>query len=153
MMRLLPVLLLLAACSPPTAPPPEAHTADEPDVLLAMVYMQRYLEKTALAAEAGNWSLADRYAHELEEAAERMEGAEHDGVDLGHLTETAFLPAHERLEEAVRARDRAAYDTAMQDLVQTCNACHSAAGYGDVRIVVPTEWSRPFPSQDFAPTE
>jgi len=156
MLRLLPLALaaalLLIACDRPRGPAgASAVPAAEHDLLLSMLYMQRFLEKTALAAEAGNWPLADRYAHELEEAAEALEGASHDGVDLWDLTRSAFLPAHERLEAAISVRDRIGYDRAMGDLVQACNACHAAAGYGDVRIIAPTDFSRPFPSQDFAP--
>jgi hypothetical protein len=158
MVRVLPfslaLALLLSACDRPAAPAePDARpaAAAEPDLLGVMLYMQRFLEKTALSVEAGNWPLAERYAHELEEAAEGLEGATHDGVDLWALTESSFLPAHERLEQALAVRDRAGYDRALADLVQSCNACHAAAGYGDVRIVVPADFSRPSPSQDFAP--
>jgi hypothetical protein len=142
--------LLVAGCGRPAATPgPEAPP--EPDLLGVMLYMQRFLEKTALSMQAENWPLAARYAHELEEAAEGLEGATHDGADLWALTESAFLPAHERLEQALAVRDRIAADRALADLVGSCNACHAAAGYGDVRIVVPADFSRPFPSQDFSP--
>jgi cytochrome c553 len=124
-----------------------------PDLLLLMASMQRFGEKLYFSAEAGNWPLADLYAHELEEAAEELVegGFEKNDVDLGDFARASFLPTLERVEAAVRAGDGAAFQPAYADLVTSCNACHAATGYGLVRIIVPTDPARPYPSQDFRP--
>lgn len=135
------------------ADPAPVLAVDQPDLLFLMASMQRFGEKLYLAAEAGNWPLADLYAHELEEAAEELieGGFEKNDVDLGDFARLNFLPALERVEAAVRAGDAAAFEPAYAALAASCNACHAASGYGLVRIIVPTDPTRPYPSQDFAP--
>jgi hypothetical protein len=145
---LLLLMPLLSGCG--AAAPPD--DVDEPeDLLLLMVYAQRYLEKLHLAGEAENWPLADLYAHELEEVGEAMR----DGGYVVHetaledLARGAFLPAVERAELAIDEEDPAAFAEAFRGIVTSCNSCHAASGYEAIRIIVPEDFSRPYPSQAF----
>jgi hypothetical protein len=145
-------VMLLTACNGGT---PTGDTAeDEPeDLLLLMVHAQRYFEKLHLSGEAENWELADIYAHELEEIGEAMRdgGYEAHGTPLESLARGSFLPSIEQLEDAIDARDPAAFAARMETVAASCNSCHAASGYAAVRIIVPTDPGHPYASQDFAP--
>jgi hypothetical protein len=131
--------------------PSHVDAASEPDLLQLMASMERFSEKLYLAASAGNWTLAAFYAHELEEVGAdlRDAGFEKGGIDLGSMTSELFLPAVERLDRAIDV-SRAEFQQAFSDVVASCNACHAAAGYPFIQIVVPTE-DRPYPMQSFSP--
>ena len=150
MYRYLFALILLAAgCGNPSS-----ERAEEPgDLLLLMSFSQQYLEKLHLAGEAQNWPLADLYAHELEEIGEalRDSGYEVHGTPLASMARGAFLPAVERVEEAIDAADTEAFASAFETVVSTCNSCHAATGYEAIRIIVPEDYTRPYPSQSFVP--
>ena len=129
----------------------------EGELLDRMIQFQRYVEKTHLAAEAGNWELAAFYAHEVEENAERVVEGGHveDGIDISALAAEVALPRAEALQAAAEAADPAAYQAAMARMIDGCNTCHKRSGHRFIQIVVPgAAGSAPttaYPSQDFAP--
>ncbi len=110
-----------------------------PDLLQMMVLSERFLEKTHLAASAGNWELATFYAHELEELAEDLRDADvrKNDVELTPLARDAFLPSAEALYDAARDQDADSYWEAYRAVVSSCNACHTASGYEFIRIQEP----------------
>ncbi|MFN3595655.1 MAG: hypothetical protein ACK41D_00110 [Rubricoccaceae bacterium] len=147
----------LGACQP--APEQRAGTAspdaareDESDLLLQMLLLQRYAEKAHLAAEADNWPLAAFYAHEVEEAAERLAegGYAHDELDLGPIARETALPPAERLLAAAEAADAPAFAEAFAGVVAGCNACHARTGHPYLVVQVP-DGRAAYPSQRFTP--
>jgi hypothetical protein len=113
-----------------------------------MERMQTYAHKLQLSIEARNAPLADLYLHELEEVAEHI--ADHvphyHDHPVGELTRQMLLPAIERLEDAVEAREWLDSEAGFLALVQACNGCHVATGHGAIRIAPAT--MNPF-AQDF----
>ncbi|WP_027003724.1 hypothetical protein [Hugenholtzia roseola] len=117
----------------------------------AMGYMQRFAEKIYWAGKEKNWELAAFYVHEAEETAEEI--IAHKPIknekEIAPLVAQMFIPALEGLEEGIKAQDALLFGQKYQTLIQTCNACHAASGYGIIKLQVPTQNS--FPSQVFAP--
>jgi len=136
----------IAACLLTLAGAPAA--AAEPGVATLMERMLTYIHKLQLSVAARNAPLADFYLHELEETAEYI--AEHvesyDDQPVGLLTEQMLLPAIEELEDAVEDADWAIGDKRFAALLESCNSCHVASGYGEIRIVPAS--GNPF-AQDF----
>lgn len=149
-MRTLFVSIILIACI--TGCRSEPLPVESPSTLLLMAHMERFSEKMFFAAEADNWELADIYAHELEEIAE-------DLIDGGYVAHdipladfaVAFVPAVDAVADAIDARDYERFLQSYSALTATCNACHTAVGYGAVRIIVPESSDHPYPGQQFTP--
>lgn len=144
----------LAALSLATALALGAHGAlasDEPDMIGTMGDMQLFLHKLSLSVDAGNTKLADFYAHELEEAIEAAEGIEkyHD-IPVGQLTGAMLVPSFEALEKALDGEDAGQVRSRLGEVIEACNACHQATGYGFIDIQ-PTE-ANPY-MQSFAPKD
>ncbi len=155
--RLLPVLAALslaAGCSRAPAPKADAHSESEYDLVGAMASLQRWTDKLGRAGAAENWPLADFYLHEMEEAAEELAeaGVVYHDQPVSQLTGVMLKPAVESLEEAVKAQDAALFRTRHTVLVQTCNACHTATGYGFIRITPPDLSINPW-NQNFSPAD
>lgn len=100
-----------------------------------MGQMQLFLHKLSLSVDAGNSELADFYAHELEEAIETAEGIEkyHD-IPVGQLTEAMLVPSFEAFENALEGDEPEKVQSRMEGLIEACNACHQATGYGFIHI-------------------
>ena len=153
----LALLTALVAIFTPPIPTPESRAVerhdqaeeDEATLLDHMVLMQRYVEKAALASEAGNWPLTQFYAQKIDERAGRVieGGYVVDGVDVSAIAAEVADPRATALTEAAATRDSARFAAAYDDMIIGCNACHVRSGYGLVRIVRP-DASR-YPSQVF----
>lgn len=124
---------------------------EEPDMIGTMSQMQLFLHKISLSVDADNRELADFYAHELEETIEAAESIEayHD-IPVGQLTESMLVPSFEAFEEALDGDDPEKVASSMGNLIETCNACHQATGYGFIRIA-PSD-ANPY-MQDFSPRD
>ena len=125
--------------------------ASEGELLQHMVLFQRYAEKAALAAEAGNWDLAGFYARKIEGNATLVVDGGYvvDGVDISQIAATVALARAESLVEAAEGADPPAFEAAFGQMIDGCNTCHKRAGYRYVQIVRPD--AARYPSQDFAP--
>ena len=121
----------------------------EASLLDHMVLMQRYVEKAALAADAGNWPLVAFYSDKIDERATRVidGGYVVDGIDVSEIAAEVADPRASALAEAARTRDSTRYAAAYDAMVDGCNACHGRAGYPLVRIRRP-DGAR-YPSQVF----
>ncbi len=123
---------------------------DEASLLEHMVLMQRYVEKAALAADAGNRPLAAFYAQKISERATRVidGGYVVDGIDISAIAAEIADPRATALVDAARAGSADQFEAAYQQMVNGCNACHLRAGYGEVRIQRPS--ANAYPSQIFS---
>lgn len=123
----------------------------EGDLLLHMVLFQRYLDKAAIAGEAGNWDLAAFYAEKIEENSQRVVDGGYlvDGVDVSALAAEVAVPRAAGLVEATQTGEADAFEVALGRMVDGCNACHRRSGYREIQIVPPA--GAAYPSQDFTP--
>ena len=123
---------------------------DEASLLDHMVLMQRYVEKAALAADAGNRPLAAFYAQKISERATRVidGGYVVDGIDVSAIAAEIADPRATALVGAAKTGSADQFEVAYQQMVNGCNACHLRAGYGVVQIQRPD--ADTYPSQVFA---
>ena len=114
-----------------------------------MVLMQRYVEKAALASDAGNAELTAFYADKISERAGRVidGGYVVDGIDVSAIAAEVADPRADALVQAAASGDRAQFDEAYARMVDGCNTCHKRSGYGLVRVVRPE--ANTYPSQVF----
>lgn len=158
---LLSLLTAMFAFFGPTFPTAESYAAersersrdDEATLLDHMVLMQRYVEKAALASDAGNWELTSFYADKISERAGRVidGGYVVDGIDVSAIAAEVADPRADALVEAARSGDAAQFEAAYGQMVVGCNACHARAGYGLIRIRRPD--ADMYPSQVFGESE
>ena len=150
------ITALFAAFAPGVSSPGERQAErdgrlaeDEASLLDHMVLMQRYVEKAALAADAGNRPLAAFYAQKISERATRVidGGYVVDGIDVSAIAAEIADPRATALVEAAEAGTADQFEAAYQQMVNGCNACHLRAGYGVVRIQRPD--ADTYPSQVF----
>lgn len=118
----------LAACN-------GAIVDEPPDLIENMKNMQYFTHKLALSVDARNQSLADFYAHELEESIEAAETipSYHD-QPIGELVSGMLVPAFESLEEAIKTGDWMQADARLDQMITHCNACHTTTGHEKIRI-------------------
>jgi hypothetical protein len=118
-------------------PPAIAAKPYVPSLADLMLVVQLRHAKLWLAGDASNWELANFAIHEMEEGLEdmaRLHPAYKD-VPVGKM--------------AVKARNRAAFTKAFDQLTDACNACHQASNHAFIVIRRPAGF--PFPNQSFAP--
>jgi hypothetical protein len=121
--------------------------------------MQVHHAKLWFAGHANNWILA---AYEVKKIKETIVEIKESIVDIQTASpQWQHVPVGEMLrsfdlnldavEQAVKAKNAAKFDTAYHDLTATCNTCHVRAGQSQIKIMVPLANSgSPFPDQDFA---
>jgi len=126
---LLPITTLLLS-----APTRASEDGEEHGLVENMGAMQYFSHKLVLAIDAGNLPLADFYAHELEETIEAASAIEsYGGQTIGALVEAMLEPRFEELEEALDS-DAGRASAAFDDMIDSCNACHQATGFGLIRV-------------------
>ena len=120
--------------------------------------MQVHHAKLWFAGHASNWVLA---AYEVKKIKETIIEIKESIVDIQVASpQWQHVPVGEMLrsfdsnldavDQAVKAKNAAKFDTAYHDLTATCNACHARAGQSQIRIMAPLPNSgSPFPDQDF----
>ena len=121
----------------------------EPALVDNMGAMQYFLHKLSLSIAARNDELADFYAHELEETIEEAEEIkDYKGKPISQLVKGMLVPPFEALEDAIDDGDWTTADTRLSEVINACNACHQATGFGFLRIAPATQ--NPF-MQSFDP--
>lgn len=120
-----------------------------------MLGFQMHFAKAYFAAEDGNWDLAKFELGELKEAADGAEASRpEDAAAIQGFVSGSLAP----VQAAVKAKDKAAFETAYRNAVAACNACHASTidrpkawphGRGFIKITVPT--APPVTNQDFRP--
>jgi hypothetical protein len=137
-----------SACRRQPPPPPYTPGLGEIMSLQQMRHMKLWF-----AAEAGNWPLAD---YELKEIKEGFDDAmtfqgNNDELPLvlkDVMPKKVNVPLDD-LAAAVRAQNRANFETAFDSLTMACNECHQAENHGFNVVQRPA--SNPYANQIFAP--
>ena len=112
-----------------------AHADQEPDLIDNMVAMQYFLHKLSLSVSAGNYELADFYAHELEETIEDAETiSDYHGHPIGQLVTRMLVPTFDAFEDALDEGQHDDLADRLDQVISSCNACHSATGYDVIHI-------------------
>ncbi len=118
-------------------PKEEAH--HEYEVAKAMGYMQRFSTKLYWAGSNENWELSEFYAHELEETIEEIAEVNviDDGFEVSKMVTQMTMPAFEQVEKAIKNKDKSAFSSSFNMLIQSCNSCHAASKHEFIEITVP----------------
>jgi len=144
--------LLIAACSRSGS---AVNNTEEPHSGLGeiMLAVQMRHAKLWFAGSNQNWDLAK---YELDEIKESFEDVvtfhpTHKGVPqpLAKLVSTIIIPALDRVEKTIMAKNTKEFHSAFEGLVNSCNGCHEAATFGFNIIKKPE--TPPFSNQDFTP--
>jgi hypothetical protein len=115
------------------------HHADSkyvPGLAVQMKQMSYWTHKLGLSIEAENDRLTDFYHHELEEATEYLveTKAEYKGLPIAELIDAMMAPVVEDLEVALETGDWSGVRMSYNMLIQSCNSCHAATGYGMIIV-------------------
>lgn len=107
----------------------------EASLVSQMGRLQYFTHKLGLSVTAKNQALQDFYIHEVEEVVEALtEVEDFDGIPIGKLVTTILVPAIDKLEHAVEAKDFSAADTAFDEMLNACNTCHKNANHAYIQI-------------------
>jgi len=129
-----------------TAAGPEPYAPGLGDFMTA--YVQPHHTKLWFAGAAGNWELAAYEANELDETFEDVKTYQGTwkNVPVDRLVGALLEPSLKKVDAAIAAKNIAAFKTAYGGLTAACNACHTAARHGFIRIVVPA--ANPYADQN-----
>lgn len=119
-----------------------AEVADlkrEVDVLVAIkptitTLMPEFSERFHVmhrAGEAGDWAVA---GHEMLALQQLMDVAKRIDPERGRLMESFMTGSLAKLSAAIEHGNGKAFQTALEQTLQNCNACHQAAGSAFIRI-------------------
>jgi hypothetical protein len=125
----------------PSAPAPPSARAELEAIRAALPRMagpmrevgERFRDMVH-GARAGNWALAaymSKYMNGAMRPARLTKPEEHAAWEQFYRTDL------EPLNAAIRAHDRSAFEKALRGAVRSCNACHSAMGYGFIEVTTP----------------
>ncbi len=103
-----------------------------------MSWLQRYSNKAGFAILGKNKPLANFYVHEVEETLEDVAKyhAVHNGKPIAKFIKVMLKPSLETLEKSLKAKKvnwKKAW-TSYTTLIQNCNNCHQATGYGFLKL-------------------
>ncbi|MEO6421319.1 MAG: hypothetical protein ABIR84_01160 [Candidatus Nitrotoga sp.] len=105
-----------------------------------MVGIQLRHAKLWYAGTASNWKLAE---YELEEILEGFDDAkkyqpDFKGKPIAEMIDSITSGPVEKLEQAIKVKDKTAFKKSFDGMSQACNTCHTANGYGFISIQRPT---------------
>jgi len=157
----LPLVLLVAACSQPdaqqaadiaalkaevaalkAAPKAAAAAAKPPELGEQMLGLQIRHARLWQAGAARDWVLTQFQLAEMREAFEGIEESNGDHATLQPARLAEVMPAMvnpplDQMQEAVDAHDGAKFDASFDALSAACSGCHEAAGHGFLVIQRP----------------
>jgi len=101
--------------------------------------------KLWLAGQSGDWTFVDYERHNIGETFARIVATvpSYKGLSNSSLVAAFVTPQLAALDDAVTARDRAAFVRAYGALTNGCNGCHRATGHPFVVITQPDAASLP----------
>jgi hypothetical protein len=126
-------------------PAVEAASPPDPPGLGEIMPLQQLRHiKLWFAGHGGNWPLAD---YELDELGEGFDDV--SKIVGGDIVDKQVGAPMKALEKAVEDKNRAAFDTAFDQLSAGCNSCHRSLDRKFIVIQRPA--SLPYSNQNFAP--
>jgi hypothetical protein len=145
------VLALAAPAWDARAQSADASKGYAPGLIEIMIMTQIRHAKLWLAGDAGNWDLADYEIDELKEGLEDVVKyfPKYKDIPVGQMIEATIMAPIGEAESAIKARDRARFAAAYNNLTAACNTCHQSANRPFIVIQRPT--GSAFPNQSFAP--
>jgi len=104
-----------------------------------MTTVQLHTGKLWFAAEASNWDLARYELAELKETLEAAEtlNAEKNGVKISSVLDSFLKTQIAHLEEAINNKGSSGFQKSYDEILATCNECHTEAGFKFIRVVRP----------------
>jgi len=108
----------------------------QPGLGTVMIEYGKRFQLAKLAADAGDWGMAQYQLKEQIEIQEVGEATRPANAELLAAFEHAYL---DPLGEAIVSMDKAAFDTAYDAAITGCNECHVGTGHPYVRYQSPTE--------------
>ncbi len=118
--------------------------------------MQVHHTKLWLAARANNWPLAAYEVRKIKDTFRQVKelivqiqtaSVKWQRVPVGEMLGIVNSTVND-LDHAVKAKDKASFETAYHRLTAACNACHKRADESQIKIIVPTD-ANAFVDQDF----
>jgi cytochrome c553 len=127
-----------------------------PDQSHAMADVGYHYANLWFAARARNWPLAEFYAGEVRSHLRwavriipvRKDAAGHD-VDVKSIYDAIETSSLKDVQDAVKAKDAARFETTYRTMLGSCISCHEASGKPFIRPHVPDAADAPI--LDFAP--
>jgi len=142
-------LVLIGCGSATTQAPQQAAAAPAADVTKSIADIKAVLPKFAIpmrevgdrfdnmyfAAKGGNWALAAYMSKYMNGA---MNPASLTKPDEYGAWKSFYTGGFDPINKAIAAKDFAAFDKSFSEVIDKCNACHSATGYKFIKLVKPT---------------
>lgn len=121
----------------PATPQPDYHPSLGD--LMTMAVQPRHI-KLGVAGKARNWDYAAYEASELRNAFLRIGRTipAYRKQALPDMFASAILPAMDKLDAAIKAKDGAGFDSAYKEVTASCNTCHMGLDHAFVVIREPT---------------
>ncbi len=135
-----------AAPAAPALVPFEMRLGD----LMNTLVQPRHAKLTLAGLEA-NWPLATYVLKELRQSLDGIAKAvpRWNRLPMGDMMRSLTTKPLADVEEAIRARDKAMFATAMTSVTRACNSCHTASDHTFIIITTPDQSA--FPNQNFRP--
>jgi len=125
--------------------PPAAPAGPQPDYhpsfgdLMTFAVQPRHI-KLGIAGKARNWEYATYESSELRNAFGRIGRTipTYRKQALPDVFAANIIPAMDKLDAAIKAKDGAGFDAAYKEVTASCNNCHGALDHAFVVIREPT---------------
>jgi len=112
-----------------------SYAGKEGGLIDHMAKAQYFTHKTGLALHADNFKLAKFYTHELEEVIEILEEfGDYKNMPVGKMTKTILIKEFKVLENAINAGHKKPAINAFNNLLKSCNKCHTATNHEFIKI-------------------
>jgi hypothetical protein len=120
----------------PAGPQPDYHPSFGD--LMTFAVQPRHI-KLGIAGKARNWEYATYEASELRNAFGRIGRTipAYRKQALPDMFASAILPAMDKLDAAIKAKDGPGFDAAYKEVTASCNNCHMGLDHGFVVIHEP----------------
>lgn len=114
----------------------EKLLALQPTVTTLMPNLAERFHVMHRAGEAADWSIA---GHELEGIKQLIERIKLVDPPMGAMAEGFMGPGFEKLGAAIEHGNMKAFESNLKQAVDSCNACHIAAGSPSMKVVLDAE--------------
>jgi hypothetical protein len=118
------------------APQPDYHPSFAD--LMTMAVQPRHL-KVGIAGKERNWDYVAYEAKELRNAFNRVGRTipTFNNQSMPDMFAASIMPAMDKLDAAIKAKEGAAFDAAYREVTTSCNNCHTSLNHAYVVIQEP----------------